>query len=212
MRTFMKWAVVLLVPVVFGATARAADEGVPEGTTVKLLLLRQKSVQKELDLGDDVIQKILAFTTAQSEAAGKAIKLGEAERKEAFVKLLKENDKFLADTLSEKQSKRLHQITMQFAALTYLTKPEMVKELKLSDEQVKKLKELQSEARKALADLIESKDKAGKNEKFAKLREETRTKILAVLTDEQKAKIRELAGPPFEGEIVFEEPEESKDK
>jgi len=207
MRTFMKWTVVLLVPVVFGTTARAADEVVPEGTTVKLLLLRQKSVQKELDLGDEVIQKILAFTTAQSEAAGKATKLGEAERKEAFVKLLKENDKFLADTLSEKQSKRLQQITMQFAALTYLTKPEMVKDLKLSDEQVEKFKVLQTEARKALADLIESKDKAGRTEKFAKLREGTRKKILAVLTDDQKAKVREIAGPPFEGEIVFEEPE-----
>src|SRR5262249_1588750 len=199
MRTFMKWTVVLLVPVVFGTTARAADEVVPEGTTVKLLLLRQKSVQKELDLGADLVKKIMEFTDAQSEAAGKAIKLGEAERKEAFVKLLKENDKFLADTLSEKQSKRLHQITMQFAALTYLTKPEMVKDLKLSDEQVKKFKDLQGESRKALVNLIQAKDRTGKSEKLAKLREETRTKILAVLTDEQKAKVRELAGPPFEG-------------
>jgi len=208
MRTFMKWAVVLLVPVAFGATVRSAETAVPEGTTVKLLLLRQKSVQKELDLGADLIKKIMEFTDAQSEAAGKAIKLGEAERKEAFVKLLKENDKFLADTLSEKQGKRLHQITMQFAALTYLTKPEMVKDLKLSDEQVEKFNALQTEARKALVDLIESKDKAAKNEKFAKLREDTRKKILAVLTDEQKAKVREIAGPPFEGEIVFEEPED----
>jgi hypothetical protein len=87
----------------------------------------------------------------------------------------------------------------------------MAKELKLSDEQVKKFKDLQSEARKALADLIQAKDRTGKSEKLAKLREETRTKILAVLTDEQKAKVREIAGPPFEGEIVFEEPEE-KDK
>jgi len=208
MRTFMKWAVVLLVPVAFGATVRSAETAVPEGTTVKLLLLRQKSVQKELDLGADLIKKIMEFTDAQSEAAGKAIKLGEAERKEAFVKLLKENDKFLADTLSEKQGKRLHQITMQFAALTYLTKPEMVKDLKLSDEQVEKFNALQTEARKALVDLIESKDKAAKNEKFAKLREDTCKKILAVLTDEQKAKVREIAGPPFEGEIVFEEPED----
>jgi hypothetical protein len=30
--------------------------------------------------------------------------------------------------------------------------------------------------------------------------------------DEQKAKVREITGPPFEGEIVFEEPEASKDK
>jgi hypothetical protein len=29
---------------------------------------------------------------------------------------------------------------------------------------------------------------------------------------EQKAKLREIAGPPFEGEIVFEEPASSNDK
>jgi hypothetical protein len=212
MRTFMKWAVVPLVLAVFGPTARPAEPDLPEGATVKLLLLRQKSVQKELDLGADLVKKIMEFTDAQSEAAGKAIKLGEAERKQAFEKLGKANDKFLADNLSEKQSKRLDQITMQFTALTQLTKPEMIKDLKLSDDQVKKFKDLQTEARKALADLIQAKDATGKSEKLAKLREETRMKILAVLTEEQKAKVREIAGPPFEGQIVFEEDEPSKDK
>ena len=60
-------------------------------------------------------------------------------------------------------------------------------------------------------DLLQSKDRAAKGKMLAKLRAEARTKILAVLTDEQKAKVRELVGAPFEGEIVFEEPE-SKDK
>jgi hypothetical protein len=208
MRTFMKWAVVLLVPAIFGATARSAEPAVPEGTTVKLLLLRQKSVQKELELDADVVKKIMAFTNSQSEAVKKVLDLGDAERKEAFEKLAKENDKFLTDTLTAKQGKRLDQITMQFAALTQLLKPEMVKELKLSDDQVEKLKDMQTEARKALLELLQDKDRAGKSAKLAKLREETRTKILAVLTDEQKAKVREKVGPPFEGEIVFEEPDE----
>jgi Spy/CpxP family protein refolding chaperone len=203
----VKWAVVLLVTAVFGATARPADPVVPEGTTVKLLLLRQKSVQKELELTPETIKKIMDFTHAQSEAVHKTTNLGEAARKEALEKLLKENDKFLADNLNAKQSKRLDQIMMQFTALTQLTKPEMVKELKLTDDQVKKFKEMQTEARKALADLIDAKDPKGKSEKLAKLHAETRTKILAVLTDDQKAKVREIAGPPFEGEIVFEEPD-----
>ena len=205
MRQFTKWVVALVVPAVWAATAWPAEPPVPEGTTVKLLLLRQKSVQKELELGADVIQKIMEFTAAQSEAAQKTADLGEAARREEFVKLARQNDKFLTDTLTPKQSKRLDQITMQFAALHQLTKPEIVKELSLSDEQVKKFKDMQTEARKALVDLLETKE--GRKEKFAKLREETRAKILALLTDEQKAKVREMAGPPFEGEIVFEEPE-----
>jgi hypothetical protein len=205
MRTFRKWAVALLVVAVCGATARPGEPDVPEGTVVKLLLLRQKSVQKDLALGADVVKKITDFTNAQSEAARKTAGMPEAARKEAFEKLAKQNDKFLADTLNAKQSKRLDQIEMQFTALTQLLKPEMIKELKLSDDQVKKFKEMQPEARKALAEVLGSKD-AGKSQKFAKLQQETRTKILAVLTDEQKTKVREIAGPPFEGEIVIEEP------
>jgi hypothetical protein len=200
----MKGAVALLVVAVCGATARPGEADVPQGTVVKLLLLRQKSVQKELALGADMVKKITDFTNAQSEAAGKALGLGEGPRKAAFEKLAKENDKFLADNLNAKQSKRLDQIFMQFTALTQLTKPEMIKELKLSDDQVKKFKEMQTVARKALRAVFESKD-AGKSQKFAKLQQETRTKVLAVLTEAQKRHVREMVGPPFEGEIVIEE-------
>jgi hypothetical protein len=205
MRTFMKWAVVLIVPAVFGATARPAEPVVPTGATIKLLLLRQKSVQMELELTPQESQKIMAFTTAQSEKVKNAAAQGDAALKAAFELLSKQNEQFLVDTLTPKQSKRLNQIMMQFAALTQLTRPETARALNLSDEQVQKLKDLQTEARKGLVDVLETKE--GRNEKFAKLREETRTKILALLTDEQKAKVREMAGPPFEGEIVFEEPE-----
>jgi Spy/CpxP family protein refolding chaperone len=204
MRTFMKGVVALLVVAVCGATAWPAEPDVPEGTVVKLLLLRQKSVQKELDLGADVVKKITDFTEAQSEAAHKAAGMPEAARKEAFVKLVQANDKFLTDTLNAKQQKRLDQITMQFTALTQLTKPEIAKELKLTEDQVKKFKDMQTEARKALGELLGSKD-AGKSQKLAKLHQETRTKILAMLTDEQKTKVREMVGAPFEGEIVIEE-------
>jgi hypothetical protein len=203
----MKWVVALLVVAVCGATVRPAEPDVPEGTVVKLLLLRQKSVQKELDLGADVVKKIMDFTHAESEAARKAAGMPEAARKEAFEKLARANDKFLTDTLNAKQSKRLDQITMQFTALTQLTKPEIAKELKLTDDQVKKFKEMQTDARKALAELFESKE-AGKSQKLAKLHQESRTKILAVLTDEQKTKVREMVGAPFEGEIVIEEPDD----
>jgi hypothetical protein len=201
----MKWAVVLIVPAAFAATARPAEPVVPTGATIKLLLLRQKSVQKELEVTPQEAQKILAFTTAQSEKVGKAAAQGDAALKAAFEQLSKQNEQFLADTLTPKQSKRLDQIMMQFTALTQLTRPETAKALNLSGEQVQKLKDLQTEARKALVDVFEAKE--GRSEKLAKLREETRTKILALLTDDQKAKVREMAGPPFEGEIVIEEPD-----
>ena len=113
MHTLMTWAVALFVPAVLAAADRPAEQAVPTGATVKLLLLRQKSVQKELELTPATTRKIMDFTHAQSEAAGKAIERGEATRKQAFEKLRKENEKFLTDTLTPKYSKRLDQITLQ---------------------------------------------------------------------------------------------------
>jgi Spy/CpxP family protein refolding chaperone len=207
MRSFTKWAVVLVVPAVVVATAWAAEQAVPEGTTVKLLLLRQKSVQKELKLTAEQKKKVVDFTNKQHEKFLKTLKLVEVERKQKHKEMAKENEKFLKDTLMQKQHKRLDQITMQFAALHYLLKPETAKSLNLTDKQIQKFKDLQQEARKALVDVIQADKREGRNKKLAKLREDTRTKILAVLTDEQKAKVREMAGPRFMGEIVFEEPD-----
>src|SRR5262249_60956308 len=124
MRTFWRWALVLVVPAIGVATALPQERRLPRGTTVKLLLLRQQSVEKELGITPDVAKKIMEFTDMQSEAAGKAIKTDKDERKKAFEQLEEQNKKFLADTLNEKQSKRLNQIALQFTALGQLTRPE----------------------------------------------------------------------------------------
>jgi hypothetical protein len=61
-------------------------------------------------------------------------------------------------------------------------------------------------------DIFKTKGAPGKKERFARLRQQTREKILALLTDEQKKIVKEKAGEPFNGEIEFEEHEEDKDK
>jgi hypothetical protein len=210
MRAFIRWAVVLIVPALLVQAARPEKEkeplhAVPEGATIKLLLLRQKSVQKELDVSAETAEKIMDFTHKQHEAFKKILDLDKDKHKEEIEKLRKQNEKFLTETLTAKQDKRLDQIAMQFSALTHLTRPEIAKDLKLTDDQITKLKDLQKEARKGLLAITTAKEKEGKTEKLKKLRMDTRTKILDVLTDDQKAEVRKLAGEPFEGEIVFEE-------
>jgi hypothetical protein len=206
MRTFWKWFVVLAVPAVWVTAARPAERLVPEGTTVQLILLRQKSVQQELALTPDKTKMVYDFTFKQLEAAQKAIGLGEAEAKKKFEQMEKENQQFLADTLTAAQSKRLDQITLQVTGLLQLTRPDVAKALNLTEEQQKKFAELQKENRKELEEIIHAKNKEGRNENLAKHRESTRTKIRALLTDEQKKKVEEIVGAPFKGEIVFEEP------
>lgn len=209
MRTLWQPTLVLSVAAVCVTVAAAQEMPLPEGTTVKLILLRQKSVQAELKLAPATVDKVMKFTHEQYEAAKKVLQLTEDERKERFKAMEKENKKFIADNLKPDQRKRLNQITMQLTGLTQLTRPEIVKELKLTEEQLGKVKQLQKEARKNLAKIIDT--KVGRNDKLAKLREQTRENILNLLTEEQRVIARQMVGEPFTGELVFEE-EESKDR
>jgi|SRR5262245_51353266 len=208
MRTF--FALVLAFTVPAGWAAAADDETAPiapETTTSQLILLRQKSVQKELKLSDDVVKKVMEFTSKESEEYGKGLKLAARERNAKFNELEAANKKFLEDNLSAEQRKRLEQITLQVTGLHQVTRPEVIKALNLTDEQVAKFKDLQKEARKSVEEIITSTERAGKNEKLAKHREETQKKILEILTEEQKTKAKEIVGERFTGELVFEEPD-----
>ena len=210
MRTLFKVALALATLAVGTAVAARPDEPiVPEGTTVQLLLLRQKSVQQELKLAPGVIQKVMEFTNKEADEYGKALKdLKGKERAAKFEELEKANKKFLEDNLSADQRKRLEQVTLQVTGLYQLGRKEVAKALDLTEEQQTKFEEMQKETRKALREILTSSDdRAAKTEKLAKLREENKKKIMAVLTDEQKAKVKEIVGEPFKGEIVFEEPE-----
>ena len=212
MRTFWKWAVVLAVPAIGVAAAWPQEPAHPEGPTVKLLLLRQKSVQKELDISADVAKKIMAFTNEEAEHFRDALDLPDAQRKKAIEQLEELNKKFLATTLNAKQNARLEQLYLQFTATYQLTRPEVAKALSLTDDQQKKFKDLHAEYRKELVDILFGKDVKDRGEKYAKLRDKTRDKILSILTDKQQAQAREAVGPPFMGEIVFEENEVAKKK
>ena len=205
MRAFWKWAVVLAVPAISVAAVWSQERAHPEGTTVKLLLLRQKSVQKELDISGDVARKIMAFTHEQAEAAGEAIGKAKDERKQAFANLEEQNKKFLADTLNAKQNKRLDQIYLQFTAPYQLTTAKVAKALNLTEDQQQKLKDLHKKYRKEMGEILFGKDTAGRAEKFAKLREKTGTKILSILDEKQQAQARKVVGAPFMGELMFED-------
>jgi hypothetical protein len=195
----------MVVSAIWVGSAWPLEPVLPKGTTVKLLLLRQKSVQKELGISDDVAKKIMAFTAEESEDYGKALEMTEAEYKKAVAHLNEKNKKFLADTLDAKQNTRLNQLYLQFTAPYQLTRAEATKKLNLTEDQQQKFKDLYKDYRKEMGQILFGKDAEGRAEKFAKLRDKTREKILSILTEKQQAQTREVVGPPFKGEIVFEE-------
>jgi hypothetical protein len=193
-------------------TARPDEPIVPEGTTVQLLLLRQKSVQQELKLDPGVIQKVMEFTHKEADEYGKALKLKGKEHDKLVEELEKANKKFLEENLSADQRKRLDQITLQVTGLQQLNRPEVARVLKLTDEQQKKFSQMKKAADKELEEIFGARKDPGRNEKLAKLRERIDQQIEAALTDEQKTKVRELIGERFRGELVIEVPDPEKDK
>jgi hypothetical protein len=205
MRAIWKLALVVAVLAVCAGSvaAQQPDESVPEGTTVQLLLLRQKSVQAELKLGPEFAKLIIDFTGKEAAEYLEALKSKGEDAKKKIEALEERNKKFIADNLNAKQRKRLDEITLQVTGLTQLQRPDVAKLLNLTDQQQSKFKDLQKEARKRLEEIIEKKE--GRNEKLATLRKDIAGKIGAILTDEQRAKVRELVGEPFTGELLFEE-------
>jgi hypothetical protein len=211
MRT-LTCTLVLILPSLLPA-AEPAPPIFPNGTTLQLILLRQKSVQEELKLSPEVAQKVREFTDSEYAAFQKTHQLSEDEKEQKIQELEKRNVQFLADNLSRPQRMRLRQIALQVTGLYQLTRPEVVKLLDITEEQQNKFKALQEDTRKQFQEILAEKDRKTRNERLAKLRADIDKQVEAVLTDQQKEKARELVGEPFKGEIVIEEPESGdKDK
>jgi hypothetical protein len=201
----LQWVLVLTIAVAWAPAARAGEERVvPEGTTIQLLLLRQKSVQEELKLTPDVTKKIMEFTHKQHDAFLETCKLSKQEAKVKINEMEQENRKFLKDTLTPAQDKRLIQITLQMTGLHQLSRPEVARVLKLTQDQKQKFQAIQKEVHKKLEKLLYDASPEERKEHFAKLRDETRKQVRAILTDEQKATVEELVGAPFNGDIIIE--------
>jgi hypothetical protein len=200
----LNWVFVLTVSAACVQIAQSAEKVVPQGTTVQLLLLRQKSVQEELKLTPEVVKKVMDFTNKQADSFRGDLKLGKEEAKAKVKALGNENKQFLEMTLTPVQNKRLRQVTLQVTGLYQLTRSDVAKVLNLTKAQQLKFKALRKVTRKKLGLMLEAKSPQVRKELFSKLRAETRKKIRAILTKEQKAKVKQLVGKQFKGDIVIE--------
>jgi len=168
-----------------------------------LELLRRDDVKKELELLDDQVKQIEALSEKTRNSLRDAFSglrdLSREERTKRFENLgetLRNRNKEIEKEVNSKillphQSKRLAQIRFQrqlsrsrnTGAFTSTT---VVEALGISEQQLEKLKELQSQTDQELRAQI------------AKLREQARQKMLNELTPQQRTKYKNLIGDPFE--------------
>lgn len=205
MYTYRKLLLALAVVVVGAAAARPADDEkiIAREDAIEVMLVRQKGVQEDLKTTAEQNQKIHAFADKQWKKAQALRNSSEAERDRAFEAMAKANQQFLKTTLSPEQCKRLNQIAMQVAGLLWIMRSDVAAELNLTDEQRQKIRELHSEARKEAQEALRSNNEAVEESKFREMRQANRRRLMGVLTDEQKAKWKEMAGQPFRGELHF---------
>jgi hypothetical protein len=163
------------------------------------LLLTQKSVQEELKLSEEQVKQVDELAAKQRELFSGARDLGREERQKRFTESRDASQKAVSEILNAEQQKRYKQIGLQLRGLSALDDPEVASSLGLSDEQKKKVEEIQTAAREEMRSAFQ--DGGGDREKFRAAREATNEKLQGVLTAEQKTTWQELTGEPFKGQL-----------
>ncbi len=173
-------------------------------------LARNKSVQEELKVSSEQATKIDEAADSMRDKYREEMReiregdeSGRREKMEALShQMMTDAHKSLGEILSPDQLKRFVQIERQQNVLMALHQPAVVSTLKLSDEQVGKVKEIQNDLQKTMRESMRGGQGGGGNrdarEKMMTERKAATEKAVAVLTDEQKSAWKDLVGSPFE--------------
>lgn len=165
-------------------------------------LLFTPDVKKELKISDEqtgklkeALEKVAA--KYKDDFAKWAKKQPSMEEQQKVMKGL-HTDSFEAirGVLDAKQLKRFRQIEWQLSGSGALLDPEMQKELKLTDEQKKKLDSIIADMNKKFQEMFKNQETS--REKYEAVGKETEGKLNGVLTEEQQKNYKELKGPKFE--------------
>ena len=181
-------------------------------------LAANEAVQKHLLISDDTAMRLNSLydeyrAASQKEFSSLGIDysaigdLPAAERAAEMRKVTEKtagvNRKLMADFLpklaqicSPEQIGRLKEIQIQASGIDVWTEPEIAKVLDLSEDQKAKLTELRNDYNRRQQQLD-----GDFQQRFAKIRElnaERDARALTMLTDQQKGKLKELQGAPFD--------------
>lgn len=163
-----------------------------------IFLLGQKSVQEELKLSGEQIKQVQELAEKQRANRPNFQGLDREEIQKKMAELRKAENEALAKILKPEQLKRVKQISVQQQGVRAVFNEDVAKALKITDEQKDKFREIQRHAFEEMQGL-------GRDEEGFKKRQEimkaTNEKMMGVLTAEQKAKLKEMQGKPFKGEI-----------
>jgi hypothetical protein len=163
-------------------------------------LLTIKEVQEELKLTEDQSKELVGEARMLNQNVQPELKIASRSRDgNAFADLnkrIKEREQPLMDKLTDDQKKRLVQLNYQRLGVQALKHVDVRNELEVTDEQMTAYEKVRSE----MQDVKSISSIRNREEATSKLKEskERFEKALdAILTDDQKQKLKEMQGEPF---------------
>ena len=165
------------------------DLNLTEDQKTKLSELRDKSQQKSRE----------AFTAARDSAGDDREAMMKAMQT-IMAKMSEENAKEIATILTADQVKRLKEISIQFVGISIVaSNKEIQKDLSITDDQLAKIKDLQTRQQAAMREAMQNAqgDQAAIQEARTKNDKILVDEINKVLTDAQKAKLKDMSGKTF---------------
>lgn len=170
-------------------------------------LLRIEAVQQELDMLPPQLEQVEALGNELrgERPAGDWRNMSEADRAQAMEQMRERaaaaNEK-LKEILVPPQMERLQQLSLRQRGVRALTDPEVVEQLKLSSQVLaqitEQLEENQGAMRERLQEIMQGGNRETARDRMAQLRDEMDAKVLAKLTNAQKAGWEKLLGEDFE--------------
>lgn len=175
----------------------------PQGESLYLLMTPQ--LQKELEIVPEQKERLAKISQESQarlrEAYKKVAELPAEERQEKYLDVMREmgeaTEKEVRDVLLPMQVHRLRQILiqtklmqLQWGGANAFLHTELAEELQITDEQKRAFAEKEKEVREEIR---------RKTAEFHKqMQEEMRTKMMGVLTPEQRRQLDALTGPKYE--------------
>lgn len=178
-----------------------------------VMILGREDVQEDLKLTDDQKEKLADYTDMQkmfpkmmsaAQEAGISREDMRSEKGQKFFKDYQEKiRKEIEGILTPDQAKRWNEIAIQMAGNMAVARPEIAKLVGLTDDQNAKIKDLQKKQGEAMQGLVQQMrdgelTREDLQEKMKKNNEILDSEVGKLLTEPQKAKLKELGGKHFE--------------
>jgi hypothetical protein len=174
-------------------------------------LAKAKDVAADLKLSEEQTKKLDDLDKKMSDKRREAFSGGGGDREamaEKMRELNEETNKELTAVLNADQMKRLKQLQLQSTLkgpgglVGALMNADTQKALSLNDEQKEQLRGFQQDAGTQMREIFQNtQDQDERQKKMTEFRDSMAKKVEKLLTDEQKAKLKDLQGEPFKGEF-----------